>query len=124
MNNPNRPTPTGAARLGGRSHRHTSSSLWLLFALLVVLQALDLLTTYLALAGGAREGNPMLRGLMFTPIAPVLKALALVFLAILIVRSVNWGRPLPARLLVTTRLIVLIYLVVVANNVSLILRTR
>lgn len=124
MNGGNRPAPAGAARLGRERHRRTSGSLWLLFALLVVLQALDLLTTYLALAGGAREGNPMLRGLMFTPLAPVLKALALVFLAILIVRSVNWGRPLPARLLVTTRLIVLIYLVVVANNALLILRTH
>lgn len=124
MNKANRPAPTGAARLDRKRHRHTSSSLWLLFALLVLLQALDLLTTYLAVAGGAREGNPMLRGLMFTPIAPVLKALALVFLAVLIVRSVNRGRPLPARLLATTRLIVLIYLVVVANNALLILRTR
>lgn len=124
MTGVDRPAPIRAARVDGRKHRHTASSLWMLFALLVVLQALDLATTYLALAGGAREGNPVLRGLMFTPVAPILKALALVFLAALIVRSVNWGWPLPARLLATTRLIVVIYIGVVAHNALLILRTH
>src|SRR5690348_9294963 len=101
-----------------------SGRLWALFGLLVVLQAMDLETTYLALARGAREANPMLRHFLFTPVAPVLKALALVFLAILIVRSVNWGRPAPVRLLAVTRLIIVIYFGIIANNALLILRVH
>ncbi len=102
----------------------SSGRLWTLFLLLVVLQAMDLGTTYLAMARGAREANPILRDFLFTPAAPVLKALALAFLATLIVRSANRGRPAPVRLLAVTRLIVVIYLGIVANNVLLILRVQ
>jgi len=109
-----------------RSFRVLASSgrLWTLFGLLVVLQAMDLATTYLALARGAHEANPILRDFLFTPALPVLKALALAFLAALIVRSANWGRPAPVRLLAVTRLIVVIYIGIVANNALLILRVR
>ena len=98
--------------------------LWILFWLLVVLQAMDLATTYAALAKGAHEGNPALRGLLFTPVAPALKSLALVFFAILIVRSTNRGRPAPERLLAACRFVALIYLLIVANNVFLVMRGR
>jgi uncharacterized protein DUF5658 len=102
----------------------SSGRLWTLFGLLVVLQAMDLATTYLALARGAHEGNPILRDFLFTPAVPVLKALALAFLATLIVRSASWGRPAPVRLLAVTRLIVVIYIGIVANNALLILRVH
>lgn len=90
----------------------------------MALQALDLATTYVALAAGAHEANPALRGFLFTPAAPVLKAFALVFLAILIIRSTARGWPAPARLLIVARLIVLIYLGIVANNLLLALRSH
>jgi uncharacterized protein DUF5658 len=98
--------------------------LWTLFWLLAALQAMDLGTTMAVVAAGAHEANPVLRGLLFTPVAPVLKAAPLVFLAILIVRSTKRGRPAPARLLIATRLTVLIYLAIVSNNLILILRAR
>ena len=100
----------------------SSGRLWTLFGLLVVLQAMDLATTYLALASGAREANPILRDFLFTPALPVLNVLALAFLATLIVRSAIRGRPAPVRLLAVTRLIVVIYIGIVANNILLILR--
>lgn len=106
---------------GVRLSRH----LWTLFWVVVGLQALDLATTYVALATRqAHEGNPIFRGLLFTPGAPVFKVFALVFLAILIVRSTNWEMPAPGRLLTVTRLIVLFYLGIVANNVILLLRAH
>ena len=49
-----------------------------------------------------------------------LKAVALAFLATLIVRSANRGLPAPVRLLAVTRLIVVIYLGIVANNALLV----
>jgi hypothetical protein len=97
-----------------------SRRLWVLFWLLVLLQAMDLVTTYLALASGAHEGNPALRGILFTPLAPLIKAFPLVFLAILIVRGTTRGRPAPARLLTAARVIASLYLLIVANNVALI----
>jgi len=99
-----------------------SFRLWAMFWLIVSLQAMDLATTYMALAAGAREGNPVLSGLLFTPAAPLFKAFAVVFLAILVVHSTTRGRPAPARLLVATRIIVLVYFAIVVNNTLLALR--
>lgn len=95
-----------------------AGQLWTLFWLLALLQVVDLATTYFAIVTKvAHEGNAFLTGLVFTPLAPVLKAFALVFLAILIVRSTNGGRPAPARLLVAARVTVVLYLAIVLNNV-------
>jgi hypothetical protein len=106
--------PVAAARV--------SRQLWLLFWLLLLLQLADIASTYIALAAGAREGNVALRGLLHTPAIFVTKAFALVFLAILVVRSTTSGRPAPRRLLIATRAIALIYLAIVANNMILALR--
>lgn len=105
------PRPVGAAR-----------RLWSLFAVLALLQAMDLATTYVALAKGGREGNPVLRDLLFSPAAPLLKAIALVVLAILIVLSTNRHRHAPASLLTVTRWIVFIYIGIVANNIIVVRR--
>ena len=83
---------------------------------------MDLGTTYLALASGAVEGNPAFRGLLFTPAAPLLKVFALIFLALLIVRGTSRGRPTPEHLLIAARLLSIVYLAIVANNVILIAR--
>jgi hypothetical protein len=99
-----------------------SRRLWVLFWLLALLQAMDLVTTYLALASGAHEGNPALRAILFTPLAPLIKAFPLILLAILIVRGTTRGRPAPAHLLTATRVLASVYLVIVANNVALIAR--
>ena len=86
--------------------------------MLAFLQVVDLATTYFAIVTRvAHEGNPFLTGVLFTPDAPILKAFALVFLAILIVRSTSGGRPAPARLLIAVRVIVVLYLAIVLNNV-------
>jgi Domain of unknown function (DUF5658) len=82
---------------------------------------LDLITTYEFLADGAREGNVFLRELILTPMAPVLKAFALVFLAILVVRSIDHGRPAPHRLRLAMWFIVGIYTLVLANNLAILL---
>ena len=96
--------------------------LWVLFWLLAVLQAMDLGTTYLALQTGAVEGNPAFRGLLFTPAAPLLKIIALIFFAILIIRGTTRGRPAPGHLLMATRLLAVVYLAIVANNLLIIAR--
>ena len=83
---------------------------------------MDLGTTYLALQTGAVEGNPAFRGLLFTPAAPLLKIIALIFFAILIIRGTTRGRPAPGHLLMATRLLALVYLAIVANNLLIIAR--
>jgi hypothetical protein len=118
-----RGNPLTAARSSRTVSR--ASRLWSLFWVLVLLQAVDLATTYFAVrTAGAREGNPVLRDLMFTAGIPVLKGLALVFLAWLILRSANSGRPAPGRLLVAVQVTVLLYLAIVVNNVTVILGLR
>lgn len=115
---------------GGRPGERPASAarvawqLWALFWLLLVLQAGDLASTYLALGAGAREGNVILRGVLYTPGIVVAKACALLFLAALIVRSTTLGRPAPRRLLVGARVIAVAYLAIVTNNLIVAARLR
>ena len=100
-----------------------SATLWRHFWVLVILQAADLTTTYWAFSTGtAHEGNVILRGLELTPAAPVLKVFALVFLALLIIRSTGHGVPAPRRLLILTSTTLVAYTLVVLNNVLVLLR--
>lgn len=101
---------------------HLTRQLWVLFWLLAILQAMDLITTYLALQTGAVEGNPAFRGVLFTPAAPLLKIAALIFFAMLIIRGTTRGRPTPEHLLIAVRLLALVYLAIVANNILIIAR--
>ncbi len=95
----------------------TITWLWRLFWLIVILQAADLLTTYLALASGhAHEGNAFVRELIATPIAPVLKGSAILFLGGLMVLSTKYGWPKPRLLFTAVGVIVLVYVGIVANN--------
>ncbi len=96
-----------------------SPGLWGLFWILAALQVVDLGTTYAVLSAGGREGNPFMREVILTPMAPVLKAFALVFLAALIVGSVTRGRPAPHRLRVAMWIVFGVYAVLVLNNVSI-----
>ncbi len=91
---------------------------WRLFWTVAALQVVDLGTTYAVLSAGGREGNPFMRDFILTPIAPVLKAFALVFLAALIVGSSTRGRPAPDRLRVALWTILGVYVVLVLNNLS------
>jgi hypothetical protein len=93
--------------------------LWRLFLLLVLLQAADLTTTYWGLAAGGREGNTFMRGVLFTPLAPVPKAVALAFFASLILGSSRRGWPAPGRLLVAASVIVMISVATVLNNLTI-----
>lgn len=96
--------------------------MWGLFWVLAALQAVDLLTTYEFLATGkAREGNIFMKSVILTPMAPVLKAFALIFLATLIVGSLTRGRPKPRRLMITMWIIFAVYVVIVLNNLYIIL---
>lgn len=96
--------------------------MWGLFWALAALQAIDLLTTYEFLSTGkAREGNIFVKSVILTPIAPLLKAFALVFLATLVVRSLTYGRPAPRRLMIAMWVIFAAYVVVTLNNAYLIL---
>jgi Domain of unknown function (DUF5658) len=95
--------------------------LWRLFLLLVVLQAADLTTTYWGLAAGGREGNTFMRAVLFTPLAPVPKAVALAFLASLILGSSRRGWPAPGRLLVAASVIVMISAATVLNNLTILI---
>jgi uncharacterized protein DUF5658 len=100
-----------------------SATLWRHFWSLVVLQAADLVTTYWAFSTRAgHEGNLLLRGLELTPAAPVLKVFALVFLALLIIRSTGHGVPAPHRLLILTSACLVTYTLIVLNNVLVLLR--
>jgi len=101
---------------------HLTRQLWVLFWLLAILQAADLFTTYLALETGAVEGNPAFRGLLFTPAAPLLKIAVLIFFAMLIIRGTTRGRPTPEHLLIATRLLAVVYLAIVGNNILIIAR--
>lgn len=101
---------------------HLTRQLWVLFWILAILQAMDLITTYLALETGAVEGNPAFRGLLFTPAAPLLKIAALIFFAMLIIRGTTRGRPTPEHLLIAIRLLALVYVAIVANNILIIAR--
>ncbi len=99
--------------------------MWGLFWALAALQAVDLLTTYEFLSTGkAREGNLFMKSVILTPMAPVLKAFALVFLATLIVGSVTRGRPAPRRLMVAMWVIFAAYIVIALNNAYIILSPR
>lgn len=89
--------------------------------MLATLQVLDLITTYELLIDGGREGNIFLRELILTPAVPVVKALALAFLAILVVRSIDHGRPAPQRLRTAMWFIITFYVLVVANNLFILL---
>ena len=92
--------------------------LWRLFWVLAVLQAADLLTTYQVLASGGHEGNVFMRATILTPAAPMLKTLALVFFASLILMSARWGRPAPRRLMYAAYGLIAVYAVIVANNLA------
>ena len=92
--------------------------LWRLFWVLAVLQAVDLITTYVVLSMGGREGNLFMRKVILTPMAPLLKTLALIFFALLIIGSTARGRPSPQRLTLVAFGLVALYLLVVINNVS------
>jgi len=96
-------------------------TLWRLFWAVAALQAGDLVTTYGMLSAGGREGNMFMRDVILTPVAPMVKALALVFLAGLIATSRQRGRPAPHRLVIAAWIIVGVYVVTVLNNVSIIL---
>ncbi|MDR7419358.1 MAG: DUF5658 family protein [Armatimonadota bacterium] len=104
-----------------RSSSVSSSELWRLFSGLAVLQVLDLITTYEFLVDGAHEGNVFLRELILTPAVPVLKAFALVFLAILVIRSVDHGRPPRRRLRAAMWFILAVYVLIVVNNALILL---
>jgi uncharacterized protein DUF5658 len=94
---------------------------WPLFWVIAGLQVVDLVTTYEILAKGGREGNVLMREVILTPMAPVVKALALVLLAAIIVRSQNYGSPRPRRLYTLLWIVFAMYLVVLVNNVSIVL---
>ncbi|MDR7482941.1 MAG: DUF5658 family protein [Armatimonadota bacterium] len=95
--------------------------LWRQFWALAAFQVADLWTTYRLLEGGGREGNVLMREVILTPMAPVVKALALVFLAALIVRSQRHGHPSPRRLAVAVWLVLGVYTVTIVNNLSIVL---
>lgn len=95
--------------------------LWKLFWGLAALQVADLVTTYFILSSGGREGNILMREVILTPMAPVLKVFALVFLATLIVGSTGRGRPAPHRLKVMMWVITSAYVVIVLNNIGILL---
>lgn len=99
----------------------SSRTLWGLFWALAVLQLVDLVTTYEFLATGkGREGNVFMKSFIHTPMAPVLKAFALIFLATLIVGSMTRGRPAPHRLMVMMWVILAAYVVIALNNAYII----
>ena len=95
--------------------------LWRLFWALTALQAIDLITTYLILGRGGREGNVFMREVILTPLAPVVKGFALLFLSALILSSLSRGRPAPRRLTVVTWVILGFYVATVVNNASVLL---
>lgn len=95
--------------------------LWRQFWAIAAFQVADLWTTYRLLEAGGREGNVLMREVILTPMAPVVKALALVFLAALIVRSQRHGRPSPRRLAATAWVILGIYAITIVNNLSIVL---
>ncbi len=99
-------------------------ALWRLFWALAILQLFDLITTYRVMAAGGREGNVLMRNVILTPMAPLLKTLALVFLALLIIGSSTRGRPAPRRLLGAAYGLVAIYVLVVLNNIASLLLVR
>jgi uncharacterized protein DUF5658 len=96
----------------------STARLWRLFWILALLQAIDLITTYGVLSLGGREGNFFMRKVILTPMAPLLKTLALIFFALLIIGSTARGRPSPQRLTLVAFGLVALYLLVVINNVS------
>lgn len=100
-------------------NRSLSSRLWRLFWVIAILQAIDLATTYLILLLGGREGNIFMRRMILTPVAPLAKALALVFFAVLIMRASSRGRPSPSRLIVAAYVVIAAYTVVTVNNVAI-----
>jgi hypothetical protein len=104
--------------------RPSAASLWRLFAGVALLQVGDLATTYTILSAGGREGNILMRTIILTPTAPVLKATALLVLAILIVSSTGRGWPAPRRLFIATQVIFAFYTVVVLNNLAVLLLPR
>ncbi len=99
----------------------TIALLWRLFLLLVVLQAADLTTTYWGLAAGDQEGNLFMRAVLLTPLAPIPKAVALTFLASLILGSSRRGWPAPRRLLVAASVIAMISAATVLNNLTVLI---
>ncbi len=101
-----------------------SATLWRLFWVLAGLQLLDLVTTYRVIGSGGREGNLLMRAVILTPMAPLLKAFALVFLALLILGSRARGRPAPHRLIIVSCGLVAIYVLIVMNNVANLLFAR
>jgi hypothetical protein len=92
-----------------------------LFWVIAGLQVADLVTTYEILASGGREGNIFMKDVILTPMAPVVKALALVLLAAIVVRSQNYGSPKPHRLFALLWTVLVMYIVVIANNLSIVL---
>ncbi|MDR7556525.1 MAG: DUF5658 family protein [Armatimonadota bacterium] len=105
----------------GRIALGSVTVLWCQFWTIALFQAADLWTTYRLLEAGGREGNPLMREVILTPMAPIVKAFALVFLAALIVRSQRYGRPSPRRLAVLGWIVLGLYAVTVVNNLSIVL---
>jgi len=98
------------------------ATLWWIFWALAGLQFADLITTYRILALGGREGNIFMRGIITTPLAPLLKTFVLTFTALLVIRSTRFGRPASHRLLLMMGVVALVYVAVIVNNASIILR--
>jgi hypothetical protein len=92
-----------------------------LFWIIAGLQVADLVTTYEILDKGGREGNVFMKEVILTPLAPVVKALALLLLAAIVVRSQNYGSPRPPRLYALLWIVFAMYIVVIVNNVSIVL---
>ena len=102
--------------------RARPATLWWVFWGLAGLQFADLITTYRILGLGGREGNVFMRGIITTPLAPLLKTFVLTFTALLVIRSIRFGRPAPHRLLLMMGVVAFFYVAVIVNNVSIILR--
>jgi hypothetical protein len=94
---------------------------WPLFWAIAGLQVADLATTYRVLRMGGREGNVLMKEIILTPMAPVVKALALVLLAAIVVRSQNYGSPRPKALYLLLWIVFGMYIVVLINNLSIVL---
>jgi NADH:ubiquinone oxidoreductase subunit 2 (subunit N) len=94
---------------------------WPLFWAIAGLQVADLATTYQVLAMGGQEGNVFMKEVILTPMAPIVKGLALVLLAAIIVRSQNYGSPRPSRLYALLWIVLVMYLIILANNLAIVL---
>jgi len=112
----------GLVTSGARSPSFPITALWRLFWGIAALQGIDLVTTYAVLASGGREGNIFLKQIILTPLAPILKLIALAFFAMLIAASGRLGKPDPRRLSIAGFAILIFYVLLDINNVIVLLR--